>query len=209
MNRIIAGLFAAVLVLPQLAWAFDEGNEYVTISPAPAVGSGDEVEVLEFFWYGCPHCYHLEPYMKDWLAGNPAGVNFRRVPVMFGGPANLHAKAFFALEILGESERLHDKLFHAIHEEKLDLKTEDKLEAFLAEQGVDMDKYRAAMSSFTVQTKTNRVLALMKRFGIKGVPAIVVDGRYRNGSLKGYEEFIELTNFLVQKVRDERAQASR
>ena len=202
-------LFALVLAAVTASAAdFTEGDKYIKITPAPPQGEGDQVEVVEFFMYTCPHCEKLEPYMKGWLEKKPANVEFTRIPAMFGGVANLHAKAFYALEIMGEGERLHDSWFHAIHDEKRKLRTQEDLEAFLQEQNVDMDKFRAAMSSFTVQTKANRAAALMQRYGVRGVPAVVVDGRYRSGNASGYEEILQITDYLVAKVREERKTAS-
>ena len=124
---------------------------------------------------------------------------------MFGGAATLHAKAYYALEIIGEGERLHEPLFHAIHDEHKRLNTSKALEAFLEENKVDMDKYHAAFSSFTVQTKANRAAALMRRYGIRSVPALVVDGRYR---VNNSAEVLQVTDYLLNKVAESRKVAA-
>lgn len=201
MKKILA-LFALTLVTSGLLAAdFQEGREYESIKPAPPQGTGNEVEVLEFFMYTCPHCKDLEPVVNSWLERKPEHVNFSRVPAMFGGAANLHARTFYALEIMGEGERLHEPLFHAIHDQKRRLSKQSDVETFLKEQGVDIEKFQAAMSSFTVQTKANRASALMRRYGIRAVPAMVVDGRYR---VKNSPQVTDVTDYLVEKINTER-----
>ena len=178
-----------------------EGRDYYNIEPAPPVGSGDQVEVLEFFMYTCPHCKNLDPALQEWRKKLPENVKFHHMPAMFGGVANLHAKAFFALEVLGEEDKVHQAFFDAIHEQKKRLRTQKEIEAFLAGQGVDVDKFREAMNSFTVQTKANRAAALMRRYGIRAVPALVVDGRYR---IKNTPQVLEVTDALIEKTLAER-----
>lgn len=213
MRKSIATLFAGLLLVAgtTVAKPFEEGKQYLAIQPQPAVGSGDEVEVIEFFWYGCPHCRDFEPTVTKWAAGLPDNVSFSQIPVMFGGPADLHAQVYYALEGMGELERLHSKLFHVMHVEKRKLRTRAEVDAFLEENGVDMDKYREAMNSFAVAAKVNRARALMRRYGIRGVPALVVDGRYRSGSgFRNYEEMTEVVDFVVDKVLAQRqAQAQK
>ena len=213
MFRRLTSIFIALLVLAggALAETFEEGKQYIPIQPQPPVGVGDDVEVIEFFWYGCPHCRDFEPTVTKWASGLPENVTFTQVPVMFGGPADLHAQAYYALQGMGELERLHEKLFHAMHVEKNKLRSREDLDAFLAENGVDMAEFREAMNSFAVAAKVNRARALMRRYGIRGVPALVVDGRYRSGSgFKSYQEMTEVADYLVDKVLMQRnAQANR
>jgi len=212
-KKVVTTLFAGVLLLAgtALAKVFEEGVQYVPIQPQPPVGSGDEVEVVEFFWYGCPHCRDFEPIVNKWAAGLPENVKFTQIPVMFGGPADLHAQVYYALEGMGELPRLHEKFFHAMHVERNKLRSRDDVDAFLAANGVDMDKFAEAMNSFAVAAKVNRARALMRRYGVRGVPALVVDGRYRSGSgFNSYEEMTEVADFVVDKVLAQRkAQASR
>lgn len=200
------GLLVLVFVLtPVMATNFSEETQYYAIKPVPPQQSGQQVEVVEFFWYGCPHCYDFEPHLEAWLAKKPENITFKRIPVMFGGAANLHARVFYALEVIGEGERMHPVLLNAMNNEKRGLKTQQAVESLLEEQGVDLEKFRSAMSSFAVQTKVNRASSLMRRYGVRGVPALVVDGRYRSGSgFAGYDQMTELADFLAVKVRGER-----
>jgi thiol:disulfide interchange protein DsbA len=206
-NRVVATFFAGALLLSGAAQAksFEEGVQYVAIQPQPAVATGDEVEVVEFFWYGCPHCRDFEPTVTKWVAGLPENVKFTQIPVMFGGPADLHAQVYYALEGMGELDRLHGKLFDVMHVQNRKLRTRAEVDAFLQENGVDMDKYSEAMNSFAVAAKVNRARALMRRYGIRGVPALVVDGRYRSGSgFASYEEMTEVVDYVVDKVLAQR-----
>lgn len=213
MRIALAALAAGFLLITGAAGAkdFQEGVQYLAIEPQPPVGSGDEVEVIEFFWYGCPHCRDFEPIAEDWAGKLPANVKFTQIPVMFGGPADLHAQTYYALEGIGELERLHTKLFAATHDEKSKLRDRASVDAFLAANGVDMNKFNEAMGSFAVAAKVNHARALMRRYGIRGVPALVVDGRYRSGSgFASYAEMTEVADYVVDKVLTQRkAQASR
>lgn len=194
-----------------VAKSFEEGVQYVPIRPQPPMAVGEEVEVVEFFWYGCPHCRDFEPTVSKWSAGLPENVKFVQVPVMFHGVPSLHAQVFYALEGMGELERLHQKLFDAIDASKSKLGTRDEVDAFLQENGVDMAKFGDAMNSFAVAAKVNRARALMRRYGVRSVPAMVVDARYRSGTgFTGYEEITEVVDYVVDKVLTQRkAQASR
>ena len=213
MKKIVAALFAGVLMLvgPALAKSFEEGVQYVPIQPQPPMATGDEVEVVEFFWYGCPHCRDFEPTVSKWSAALPEHVKFVQVPVMFRGAPSLHAQVFYALQGMGELERLHQKLFDAIDASKSKLGTRAEVDAFMQENGVDMAKFSDAMNSFAVAAKVNRAGTLMRRYGVRSVPSLVVDGRYRSGSgFRSYAEMTEVVDYVVDKVLAQRkAQASR
>ena len=206
-TAIIAVIFAAFAMASTAHGAgmtWQSGVHYHRIVPEPAPRTAEQpVEVVEFFMYSCPHCYQFEPFVNNWLEEKPEGVEFTLIPAMFGGPANIHARAYYALEAMGELERVHQKLFGAMHEEKKKLRTRETLEAWLQAQDVDMEAFRAAFDSFAVHAKVNRANALMRRYGIRGVPAIVIDGRYRSGDgFRGYDDMIEVTKYLVDKVRN-------
>jgi len=179
-KQLITILMAASLLwaLPSHASSFEENVHYMGIEPEPPYAKpGEKIEVTEFFMYTCPHCYNFEPTINAWKAGKAADIEFVQVPAMFGGAANLHAKAYYALQAMGELERVHEAFFVEIHDKKNRLKTREAVDAFVASQGVDLDKFREAMNSFAVAAKTNRAAALMRRYGIRAVPKLVVDGR--------------------------------
>lgn len=190
--------------------AFQEGLQYTLIQPQPAIHDGDQVEVVEFFWYGCPHCNSLEPYMKDWLKRKADNVHFVRIPAPFQGRAMMHAKTYYALQLLGDDGKWHDAIFHAMHEQHQKLATLDEVVAFLKGQGVDEQKFRAALDSFAVQTQMSRATVLAKRYGIDSVPSLIVDGRYKSGKgFTSYGEFTELVDYLADKVVKERQAAGK
>ncbi len=187
--------------------AYQEGTQYHRVEPAQPGAEGSRVQVTEVFWYGCPHCYELEPVIQKWLAHKPDYVDFVRVPAMFERPeVIMHAEAFYALKAMGKAEALESKIFDAMHKEHRDLRTADKFEAFLGEQGVDLAAFRAAEKSFGVQAEVKRAGRLAQLYDIHGVPTLVVDGRYTTSpsAAGGYEETLQVTDFLIQKVRAEK-----
>jgi len=203
-------LFLAVLCFVPLAapaqekTPFEEELHWFTVIPEQPGGEGDRIQLIEFFWYGCPHCYTLEPHLNAWLAKKPDNVDFTRIPAMFDRPeVVLHAQTYYALELMGVIDELHARLFDAINEERRRLKTQQEMETFLAEQGVDIERYRKSMKSFAVQTQARRASVLASRFDVRGVPAIVVDGKYRTGGLGG-AMMMEVTDFLIEKAEAEK-----
>ncbi len=181
---------------------YHSGQHYQEVKPAveSTVPAGS-IEVVELFWYGCPHCYQFEPQIEKWLEEKPEKIAFKRVPAIFAKNWEVHARAFYAAEQLGILERSHRALFDAIHEDHRKLFTEDQLAEFYAGFGVSEDAFRKAYNSFDVDAKTRQAMALTRRYGINGVPAIVVDGRYRSSTQQtgSYEELLNVTDFLAAK----------
>lgn len=192
-------LLFGLLVFGQ-ASAFDEGIDYTRLSQPEPTDTGKKVEVLEFFWYGCPHCFHLEPFLEKWLKDKPADAAFRRMPAVLGPNWQPGARAFFAAQELGVLDKLHEPLFRAIHIEKRPLFDEDQLVAFAAQQGINADEFRKAYDSFYVNMKVRRAAEVERRYGIDGVPTIIVNGKYRTsvGQAGSKERLIEVINYLVK-----------
>lgn len=203
-NLMVMAAMLFVMAMPVSAANFELGQHYGEIYPVPAVRAGNDVEVQEFFMYLCPHCKELEPELHKWLKTKPDNIKFSQVPALFGGAANLHAKMFYALEAIGERKRLHAVIFNEIHNKNKRLQTRDAIDAFLERNGVDLAKFRSAMSSFGVSSKTNTANSQMRAYGIRSVPTLVVDGRYRTGNTASHAERIEVVKFLVDKVLRER-----
>ncbi len=205
-SLILGILLCCFLVLPQ-AWAeskYDEELHYFTIFPSQPGGEGDRVQVLEFFWYACPHCDDLEPHLEAWLKNKPDNVDFDRVPAMFQrSDVVMQAKTYYALRLMGLDEKLNEVIFHAIHKQDNKLRTQEEMEKLLGGHGVDLDAYRKAMKSFAVQTQARRAAVLAERFDVRGVPAIVVDGKYRTGGLDS-RLTMEVTDYLIDRVKKER-----
>src|SRR5690606_11782272 len=169
--------------LPSLALAQGgpvEGTHYVRLSQAaPVSAPAGKVEVVEFFWYGCNHCYAFEPSLAAWAAQLPADVVFRRVPVAFReNPFGNHQRLFYALEAMGLVSTLHAKVFHAIHAGQQGLDKPETIADFVARHGVDRAKFLAMFNSFAVQTKCKQARTLSDAYKIEGVPTLGVAGRY-------------------------------
>lgn len=191
-------LILLACALPLVAQAadppFQEGKDYVRLSTPAAPATSDKVEVIEMFWYGCPHCYDLEPVTKEWLKRKPDHVEFTRIPVAFGASWEPGARAYYAAEALGVLDKIHQPLFDAFHQRRK-LSNEDELAAFFAEHGVDQEAFRKAYNSFQTETQLRRGNQLAQRFGVRGVPAIIVNGKYDVRSPRMFE----VVDFLITK----------
>ena len=197
------GLAAAGPALAQ--GAPEEGKHYVRLqTPAPVSLSGPakKIEVLEFFWYGCPHCFSFEPTIEAWAKRLPADVQFRQMPFAFIGPLE-HQKLFYALEEIGQREALQKRIFTAIHVENRRINTEADILAFVTANGVDGAKFSEAWKSFGVNTKINRGKQLSNAYKIDGVPALGIHGRfYTAPSLAGgADRAVAVADFLIQRAR--------
>ena len=185
-----------------------EGTNYVKLSQAaPVAAPAGKVEVVEFFWYGCPHCAQFEPYLVAWAAKLPSDVAFRRVPVAFReNPFGMHQRLYYAIEALGLVPTLHAKVFHAMHTEQLRLDKPELIADWVAKQGVDKDKFMAMFNSFGMQGKAKQARTLSDAYKIDGVPAIGVAGRYYTSvSLNGTpDKALATTDFLIAQARKAR-----
>ncbi len=203
-RAILCGL-CLMLVWPVAAKTYDENQDYTLILPEPDHGRpGDRIEVIEFFMHGCSHCFRFEPKLETWLQTKPADVEFVRIPAMFGRHFDLHARVYYALQSLGLAESLHHAWFEEIHVNGNALKTRQAIETFLQAHGVDQAQFDQAMRSFSVQVQLNRASTLLRRYDIRSVPAIVVDGRYKNVRGLHHPDMLLLTDTLVTRVRQQR-----
>jgi thiol:disulfide interchange protein DsbA len=163
------------------------GVHYLAIgTPAPTEAPVGKVEVLEFFWYNCPHCNAFEPELSAWLKRMPSNVAFRRVPVAFNASFVPQQRLYFSLEALGLVEKLHGKVFDAIHNQKIKLDEGQAITAWVVQNGVDQAKFLAAYNSFSVETKTKKSVQLQEAYKVEGVPALGIAGRfYTDAGLAG------------------------
>jgi thiol:disulfide interchange protein DsbA len=178
-----------------------EATGYETLSPAQPTQHPDKVEVIEFFWYGCPHCYAFEPELAKWLKNLPKNVEFIRIPAVFNEQWGKHAKAYFVAESLGVVDKVHADLFDAIQNKKQKLETEEELAKFFVAHGVKEADFHDAFKSFAVDSKMRQAPVTAGRYGITGVPAVIINGKYvTNGPLAGsHEKMIEVMNTLVKQ----------
>lgn len=185
-----AGLAAASFApWAQAAGEPVEGRDYVKLAQPLPVAPG-KIEVVEFFWYGCPHCNAFEPALDAWQKKLPDDVAFKRVPVAFRQePYVAHQRIYYALEAMGLVDSMHRKVFHAIHNERQRLDDLDEIMAFMAKNGVDAEKFKAHYNSFSMQSKLQQARKLAAGYKIDGVPTIGINGRYfTSGSLAGSNE---------------------
>ncbi len=197
-----------LILLPSFAFAgaddagpFKAGVDYDVMAKPQPTQTGDKVEVLELFWYGCPHCYKLEPHIEHWLENMPANAAYIRLPAVFNKQWMVHAKAFYAAEAMGVFDKVHRPLFDALHAQKKKLYTAETIADFFATLGVDRAEFLKTYSSFAVNTKANRAKQMTRRYGISGVPAIIINGKYRTSAHKAGSEarLMQVINALVAK----------
>lgn len=207
--RMLKFLFAALCVFGSFAPAMgatqlQQGVHYDLIDPAqPTEVAPGKIEVIEFFSYGCPHCYHFEPAINAWLKQLPKDVAFRRVPLA-GNQWAATAKLFYTLDAMGLEDKLHSDVFAAIHADKsLVFTDEAAMPAWAAKKGLDQKKFSEIYNSFGTQTKVQRAMQLAQSHKVGGVPTIVVDGRYvvLGNTVKSYEELLALADQVIAMAR--------
>lgn len=180
-----------------------EGIDYLTLDkPAPTESAG-KIEVVEFFWYSCPHCNRFEPQLEDWARKMPKDVVLRRAPVAFRPDFEPQQRLYFVLEGMNKVEELHKKVFYAIHVEKQPLNTLPLIADWVEKQGIDKAKFTEAYNSFPVATKARKATLLQDAYKVDGVPALGVAGKfYTSGSVaQTMERALVVTEHLVGIVR--------
>ncbi len=187
------------------------GRDYKLVDPPRPTDSGKKVEVLEFFWYGCIHCYHLEPPLKAWLKHKPADVEFRPVPAVFDSSWLPLTRTFYALEAMGIVAAHHDAIYEAIHREnRRAIVTDPRAMAdWLGGRGVDKQKFLDTYNSFAVNSRAQRAADITNRYNVSGTPAMVVNGKYLTGPSMtlnpdnsiNYERFFQVIDQLIAQSR--------
>ena len=207
-TRALAFLAATVLSLSALAAGPEafEGHEYARLKNPQPVATGSKVEVLEFFWYRCPHCFQLEPGLNTWLKTLPRDAQVRRVPAVFRDDWMPGAKLYYTLEQMKLLDRLHPKVFDAYHVENINLNDPAVLGGWIAKQGVDRKKFEGIYTSFSTQSKATQGAQLATAYAISGVPAFIIDGKYTTSvSMAGSQaRLFEVLDQLIVKARAER-----
>ena len=204
MRKILFALLVLVYIPACSSAEYQEGRHY-QILPFGESPGGDAVEVREFFWYGCPHCYHLEPELDNWLKKKPKNAKFVRTPALL--PRELvHAKTYYALESLGKVDAVHKPIFEAIHLQEQHMHSPEAMATFVAKYGVDKAAFLKAYASFGVDSQTREAVLLASKYQIRSVPTVVVDGRYQTSASHagGNAELIKVIDYLVAKASKER-----
>jgi thiol:disulfide interchange protein DsbA len=199
-------LTVLMMVLPsvgfsqgKITWNSIEGIEYQRVVPAQqTTAKKGQVEVVELFWYGCPHCYRLEPDLKKWLKNKPENVVFRRVPAQMNPGWIVHAKLYYVAEILGVADKLHDAIFHEIQENHNMLDKEDAMAAFFVKHGISRQQFLKVYRSIGLRTRLAHGRGMGQRYGAHSVPTLIVNGKYRTNVTNAGG-----THALLFKVIDE------
>ena len=200
-------LLLLLTVFPLLVHSatFEEGRNYQRIVPAQPTEAGKgKIEVVELFWYACPHCYRFQPYLARWLKNKPADVVYRRMPAIFSDRWALLGRAFCTAQALGIVDRIHQPLFDAIHAEKRRMDSEEALMAFFAEQGVSNDDFRKTFHSFAVDAKVRRAREMSRRYQAQATPSVVINGKYilnPDNSDGNFNTMIKIMDYLIDKER--------
>jgi len=207
-TRALAFAAAAVFSLSALAAGPEafEGHDYTRVKNPQPLATGNKVEVLEFFWYRCPHCFQLEPAINTWMKTLPKDAQMRRVPAVFREDWMPGAKLYYTLEQMGRLGTLHAKVFDAYHLENINLNDPAVLGNWIAKQGVDRKKFEGVYNSFSTQSKATQGARLASAYAITGVPAFIIDGKYATSvSMTGSEaRLFEVLDQLIVKARAER-----
>ena len=203
MKRTLSLLMLALVAAPLIALAQGKPQYTELKPPQPVDTDGKKIEVIEFFWYGCPHCYDLEPLLENWVKKLPPDVQFRPIPAVFNERWAHDAAIFYTFEALGVLPKLHRPFFDAIHRDHLRTDDQKAMTEWLSRNGVDPKKFFETMKSFGVQSKTRRAAQLSVAYKIDGTPAMAVQGRYTVSADQGrsHEGMLDTVSQLVNMVR--------
>ena len=205
-----ASLAAALgaCALPTLAQAqakaFQSGTDFLTLDkPAPVEAAAGKIEVVEFFWYNCPHCNAFEPLFDAWAKKASKDVSVRRAPVSFRADFEPQQRLYYVLESLGKVDELHKKVFNAIHVEKQPLTTADQITAWAEKQGIPKARFVELYNSFSVSTKARKATQLQDAYAVDGVPALGINGRYFTSGTqaKTLERSLQVADYLIGQSR--------
>jgi len=206
-NLILSAALVTASLFGMTAQAADvpleAGKTYVELSNPVPVAEPGKIEVVELFWYGCPHCYAFEPTINPWVEKLPSDVHFVRIPALFGGPWDAHGQLFVTLDTMGVEHKVHAAVFNAIQKEHKQLVKPDDMADFVATQGVDKTKFLETFNSFAVKGKMTQYRDLAKKYEVSGVPTMIVNGKYRFdlGTAGGPEAALNVADQLIAKER--------
>lgn len=195
------GVTAVVNAQPAL---YVEGTHYETIAAPVRTADPNKIEVTEIFWYGCPHCYAFEPLISSWEEKLPSDVAFVRSPGMWNQTMEVHAQIYYAAEALGVTDKIHDVAFAEIHRNRNYLQTEAAVKDMFVNAGVAADDFDKAWKSFSVTSAVKRAGTRMRDYGVRGVPSMVVNGKYLvsvGGAVATQTDLLKIVDFLVQKEK--------
>jgi protein dithiol oxidoreductase (disulfide-forming) len=201
-------LIAALLALPlsvsaQETGSYIEGTHYQVVTPVQRTRNPEQIEVVEFFWYGCGHCYNFEPVIAQWKKTIGEDVDFVPSPAMWNAPMEVHAQAFYTAQALGAIGVMHDALFAAINVDRKRMTDEDEIAQLFVANGVDAEAFSKAFTSFGVSSQVRQASARARGARITGTPELLVNGKYLISSRMagGQAEMLKVADFLIEKER--------
>jgi len=206
-KKILAALFAALLPLLAAAADFQQGKDYQAVVQASAANQDPAtIRVEEFFWYGCPHCYALEPSLEKWVGKLPKDVTFVRVPNTLGRDVGvLHSKTYYAAESMNILAKVHKPVFDALHADPQSLISSEAMAAFVAQTaGVQAAAFSDTLNSFFVDNQVRHAQQEAQDYGVSGTPTLVVNGRWLVSAKQPPEDMLKVADFLIDKIRKER-----
>lgn len=192
-----------LMIVPVLAIAanFKAGVHYTELDKPVATQTGDKIEVLEFFWYGCPHCFRFEPVVSRWGKNTADNVRFIRVPAPLNPKWMVHTKTYYALEMMDKLDLYHEAIFDAMHVKRKRLYTLDAIADFLANQGLDPNAFKDTYNSFGVEMRARQAMQLGRDYQLNGVPMLTVNGKYVISASKagGYQKMLDIADYLIER----------
>ncbi|MEX2476268.1 thiol:disulfide interchange protein DsbA/DsbL [Marinobacter sp.] len=198
-------LAAFAIAGPASGAEWQEGTHYKELSSPVRTDNGDTIEVAEVFWYGCPHCYNFKPLVEPWAEDLPKGVDYVQIPAALGQSWEPHAKAFYALEAMGELDKVHDALFDALARDRQPLNSGEALAEFVSGHDVDGDAFLKSYNSFGVSAKMQKAQSKIRGARITGTPTMLVNGKYTvSASMAGgHEAVLDVVDYLIERERGE------
>jgi thiol:disulfide interchange protein DsbA len=205
-QSIVLGSAAAATTGDPGQWRFKQGDAYTLLATAQGTSSSpDKIEVAEVFWYGCPHCYDLDPLLRNWVKTLAPDVNFVRIPVMWNPTNQIHARLFYTAQALNKLADMHDVIFREMHANKKMLTSEEEIQALFERFGVSAADFQKTFRSFAVEGQLRRAKDLTERYQVRGVPMMVVNGKYTTGTglpgVKTFEDMLAVVSELVERER--------
>jgi thiol:disulfide interchange protein DsbA len=203
-SRILALLGALALGIPALSVAqltVDPEGKYDLIDPPQRTSTPGKVEIVDVFWYGCPHCWRFLPSMEALEKRKADYIEIRRMPAIFRDSWAIHARAYYTAKLLNAVEQIHRPLFEAIHEQNKKLNTRESLREFFVAHGVDGKAFDKTFDSFAVETMLRKSVLMQGRYGVRGTPSVIVNGKYRvsAGKAGGYAEMVDVAEALAAR----------
>lgn len=208
LGHALAGVILGLLLTATAGAQPSAGKDYVVVQLPQPTDNPAKVEVLEFFWYGCPHCNNLQPSLEAWLKRKPANVDFKRVPAVFQDSWVPLTRTYYTLEAMGLVEKLHQEVFAAIHRQRIRMQDDNAIFDWAAGKGIDRKKFSDVYKSFGVNGRTQRSIELTRKYDIPGTPALIIDGRYLTApsmTLKAdrsvdYDRFFQVVDGLIAEA---------